>query len=357
MSDALHTFITHARGKGLDHTTIRLLLQSAGWKDKEIARGIATEGLELAVPEPTGSGNARDSFIYLMSFTTLYVVVGSIIGLYYTFLDWLFPDPAWIVSDFDMILDVVRYAIAAVIVAFPLFVILSLILERIVRRTPDSHKQPVARWLTYLTMFLAAAVMMGDVITLLFYFLDGSVTTRFVLKTVVLFVIAEVILSYYYLTPRSVAAGARPGMLRKVLASTGLVIVLGAASLGFVMAGSPFSARLVRLDERRVTDLREIHQAIQQMMTKREADSTLTMIRSLPATLEEVAEFRRTKQSGRELSLLDPQTGDAYPYRVVDEKSYELCSAFTAERKKTYDLFWNHPAGKHCYSFKVESPP
>ena len=356
MSDALHTFITHARSKGLDHTTIRLLLQSAGWKEKEIARGIAAEGLELAVPEPTGSGNARDSFIYLMSFTTMYVVVTAVIVLYYIFLDWLFPDPAWIVSDFDDILDAVRYAIAAVIVAFPLFVILSLVLERIVRRTPDTQKQPVARWLTYLTMFLAAAVMMGDVITLLFYFLDGSVTTRFVLKVVVLLVIAEVILSYYYITPRRVAAGDRSGVLRKFLASTGLVIVLGAASLGFVMAGSPFSARLVRLDERRVTDLREIQQAIQQMTTERKL-GTLTMTRSLPSSLEDVAAFRRTQQTGRELSLLDPQSGDAYQFKVTGEKSYELCSTFTAERKKTYDLFWNHPVGKHCYSFNAESPP
>lgn len=256
----------------------------------------------------------------------------------------------------DIVLDAVRYAIAAVIVAFPLFVILSLILERLVRRTPDTHKLPVARWLTYLTMFLAAAVMMGDVITLLFYFLDGSVTTRFVLKAVVLLVIAEVILSYYYITPRSVATGERSGILRKMLAGTGLVIVFGAVSLGFVMAGSPFSARLVRLDERRVTDLREIHQAIQQMTTERKQD-TLTMTRPLPTDLEEVAAFRRTQQSGRELSLLDPQTGDADQYRSTSEKSYELCTTFTVERKKTFDLFWNHPAGKHCYSFKVESPP
>ena len=122
------------------------------------------------------------------------------------------------------------------------------------------------------------------------------------------------------------------------------------------MAGSPFSARLVRLDERRLTDLREIHQAIQQLTTERKQD-TFTMIRPLPTNLEEVAAFRRTQQSGRELSLLDPQTGDAYQYRSTGEKSYELCSTFNADRKKTFDLFWNRPAGKHCYSFKAESPP
>lgn len=355
MNDSLQNFITHARGKGLDHTTIRLLLQATGWKDKDIARGIAAEGLDLSVPEPTGSGNARDSFIYLMSFFTLYVVVTAIIVLYYMFLDFLFPDPGWSVIDFDAELNVVRYAIAAIMVAFPLFLILSQILERLTRRTPDSHKQPVARWLTYLTMFLAAAVMMGDLITLLFYFLDGSVTTRFVLKVVVLFVIAEVILSYYYLTPRT-APTDRPNKLRPMLASAGIVIVVGAASLGFVMAGSPVSARLVRLDDRRVADLREIHQAIQQMTTERKQDAWVT-VHPLPTTLEDVAAFRRTKQSGRELSLLDPQSGAAYEFRVTGEKSYELCGTFTAERKKTYELFWNHPAGKHCYSFNTESPP
>lgn len=355
MTDALHSFITHARGKGLDHATIRLLLQAAGWKDKDIARGIAAEGLDVLVPEPTGSGNARDSFIYLMSFVTLYVVVTAVIVLYYMFLDFLFPDRGWGPVNVEAFLDAVRYAIAAVIVAFPLFLILSQILERLTRRTPESHKQPVARWLTYLTMFLAAAVMMGDLITLLFYFLDGSVTTRFVLKVVVLFVIAEVILSYYYLTPRSAESG-RSNKLRPMLASAGIVIVVGAATLGFVMAGSPFSARLARLDDRRVADLREIHQAIQQMTTERKQDAWVT-VRPLPTTLEDVAAFRRTKQSGRELSLLDPQSGAAYEFRVTGEKSYDLCGTFTFERKKTYELFWNHPAGKHCYSFNTESPP
>lgn len=290
-----------------------------------------------------------------MSFTTFYVVVTSILVLYFTFLDWLFPDPAWGVADFDGVMEGVRYAIAAVIVAFPLFVLLSTILERIVSRSPETAKPPIARWLTYLTIFLAAAVMLGDVITLLFYFLDGSITTRFVLKVVTLFVIAEVILSYYYLAPRS-ASGERSHRLRAVLASAGTVIVIGAAALGFVMAGSPFAARLARLDERRVSDLREIHYALQQMTTELK-DHKRVLSRPLPSSLEEVAAFRRSQQYGRTLSLSDPETGVAYDYRVTGEKTYELCATFTIERKKTDTLFWNHPASKHCFSFNVETQP
>jgi hypothetical protein len=54
MHDHLRDFISHARGKGMDHVTIRTLLLAAGWKDKEILAAIAAEGLELPVPKPTG---------------------------------------------------------------------------------------------------------------------------------------------------------------------------------------------------------------------------------------------------------------------------------------------------------------
>src|ERR1043165_8784369 len=147
MSESLPSFINHARGKGLDYTTIRQLLLTAGWKERDIARAIAAEGLDISVPEPTGGSNVRDSFIYLMCFASLYVVVGSAIGLYYTFLDYLYPDPAWGNLNVDAALDSVRYAIAAIDVTFPLFLVLSMVLERIIRQSPDGHKQPVARWL------------------------------------------------------------------------------------------------------------------------------------------------------------------------------------------------------------------
>lgn len=355
MSEPLGTFIHHAHAKGLDYGTIRQLLLAAGWKEKDIARAIAAEGLDIAVPEPTGSGNARDSFIYLMCFVALYVAVGSTIGLYYTFLDYLYPDPAWGTVDVDAVLEGVRYAIAAIVIAFPLFLVLSLLLQRIARHSPDSHKQPVARWLTYLTIFLAAAVMMCDLITLLYFFLDGSLTTRFILKVIVLGVIAQVILTYYYLAPGSPTLAPSPGV-RRLLEGTGLLIVAGALALGFALAGSPLTARQYRMDEKRVADLRALHDAIQDMTTRR-VNSEVIVTRALPRTLDEVAEYQRTRQSVRELNLADPATGEPYAYQVTDATTYELSAQFDLQRDKTQDLFWNHPAGRHGYKFKLQSPP
>jgi hypothetical protein len=53
------------------------------------------------------------------------------------------------------------------------------------------------RWLTYLTLFLAATVLIGDVIVLVFNVLGGEITTRFVLKVLVVGFIAGTVFWYY----------------------------------------------------------------------------------------------------------------------------------------------------------------
>jgi hypothetical protein len=358
MSEKLQAFIRHARAKGLDHGTIRTLLLAAGWKERDIAGGIVAEGLEMSVPEPAGKNSARDAFLYSLTFTALYLTVWAAIVLFYTYLDYLYPDPAWGEAGVDAVLDVVRYAIAAAIIAFPLFVLVTAILERTVLKDPDSQVHPVQKWFTYMTVFLAAAVTLGDVITLLFYFLDGALTTRFVLKAVVLLVIAEVVLSYYVLSPRPGKPRPAALRLRPLVAGLGALLVCGSVALGFAMAGSPVTARLRKLDEKRVEDLRAVHQALQRMVTKTDSDTKkLALDRELPKSLVEVAEYAKTKETGRKLDLEDPQTGEKYVYTVTGDKTYELSAIFSLPREKRQMLFWNHPAGQHSFKFNAESPP
>ena len=73
------------------------------------------------MPEPGGARNARDAFLYLLTFASLYITVSSVILLFYTYLDYLYPDPAWGDWYAEAALDTVRYAIAAIAIGFPLF--------------------------------------------------------------------------------------------------------------------------------------------------------------------------------------------------------------------------------------------
>ena len=351
-------FIRHARDKGLDHATIRSLLVSAGWKERDIASAIASECLDVPVPKPVGGHGAREAFLYLLTFASLYITVSSIIALAFTYLDYVYPDPAWGPWYAEAALSTVRYAIAAIIVGFPLFLLLTAVVDRAAKRDSDDKVHPAANWLTYLTLFLAAAMTVGDLIALLYYFLDGALTTRFLLKVAVLLVISILVLAYYISSIWSVNRRGRSDSLRRWFAGAALLVVAGTFVAGFDMAGSPFTVRLRRLDEKRVEDLRAIHQTVQQMVTRPDKNSnTVTVIRDLPKSIKEIAAYQQTRDVGRKLDVVDPQTGEEYSYTVAGDKTYELCANFSLAREKQQDLFWNHPSGKHCFKFNAGSPP
>ena len=73
----------------------------------------------------------------------------------------------------------------------------------------------------------------------------------------------------------------------------------------------------------------------------------------LPKSLEEL----RKRAVYWQIYPRDPQTGEPYTYTVKDEKTFELCTTFSLPRDSNVDVFWNHPAGHHCFSINVLDPP
>ena len=53
------------------------------------------------------------------------------------------------------------------------------------------------RWLTYLTLFLAATVLIGDMTVLVYNLLGGEISLRFLVKSLVVGAIAGTIFGYY----------------------------------------------------------------------------------------------------------------------------------------------------------------
>lgn len=132
-----------------------------------------------------------------------------------------------------------------------------------------------------------------------------------------------------------------------VLASA---LVLFAIAWGFVIVGSPGTRRLERIDEQRLRDLQTIVREIRSMVTDWDEKKLKA---PLPATLDEAAERAR----GESIPLRDPETGEAYGYAVKSETTFELCATFSLTRESNSNVFWNHPAGRHCFTIDVLDPP
>jgi hypothetical protein len=207
MADHLAAFVELARQKGMEPATIFLLLKASGWKDREIADVLARRELGAALPERSGVGSARDAFFHLLAFTALYAWVISLIYLLFTYIEFALPDAATRTSSYaiEAAQSGIRASLATLIVAYPLFVIVWWMLLREIRHVPEMAKSGVRRWLSSLSLFVGAVTILGNVIAVVYYLVEGDLTLRFLLKVAVLVAVAGAISAYLALTLRSEA--------------------------------------------------------------------------------------------------------------------------------------------------------
>src|SRR5271155_782978 len=129
----------------------------------------------------------------------------------------------------------------------------------------------------YLTLFLAGLLIVGDLVSLIYKFLGGDLTARFVLKVASIFIVAGAIFRYYLLELHRDPAALSPVMRAIALAATTTVAAL--VIIGFVVAGSPGRSRLERFDSQRVTDLGRLQGEIVTYRAKKQ---------KLPASLDQL---------------------------------------------------------------------
>ena len=207
MDDSLAAFLEHARAQGLDFHATRALLRAQGWKDKDIAEAYAAFALDVPVPSPHGASTARETFTYFAAFGGLYTWVIALVVLVFTFINLHWVDAAEVHASYasyrlQWAHSAIRQSIAAILVSFPLFLWLWRSILREIARHPEKASSKVRIALTYISLGVAVITLVSDVITLVFFLLEGELTTRFVLKVVALFLIAGSACVYLMLTLR-----------------------------------------------------------------------------------------------------------------------------------------------------------
>ena len=196
----LERFVHAALAKGLSRPAIEAALGSAGWpteQSRSALNAYAELEFPIPVPKPRPYLSAREAFLYLVLFATLYVAAWNLGSLLFDLINRAFPDAADNAYQSNRLAESIRWATSSVIIAFPVFLYVARYLGRELARSPIKRLSAVRRWLTYLTLFVAATVLIGDMITLVDNMLGGELTVRFVLKVLVAAVIAGTIFGYY----------------------------------------------------------------------------------------------------------------------------------------------------------------
>ncbi len=199
--DDLRDFVREALGRGAGKGDVENALVRSGWSARQTRAALAEFAeidFPIPVPRPRPYLSARDAFLYLVLFSTLYISAFNLGNLIFEYINRWFPDPAFNNPMRDQyLLASIRWSLASLIVAVPVFLFVSFRTHRAVEADAAKRGSRVRRWLTYLTLTVASSILIGDFIALVYNVLSGELSERFVLKAATVAVIAGSVFFYY----------------------------------------------------------------------------------------------------------------------------------------------------------------
>ncbi len=302
---------------------------------------------------------AKDFFLHAAILVTLYVSVASIITLLVETIDAAFPDtvanPYY--YSYQGYTSGMRSAVASLIIIFPVFVFLSWWNHREIRREPQLKELSIKRWFAFLTLFLAGATILTDLVVFLNSFLGGEITTRFVLKVLAVLLVSGLVFLYHLFEIKRKPVRENAYRIFRGLA---ILIVLVAIAWSFIVIGSPLTARKLRFDEERVSDLNVLQSQILNYWSLKGR---------IPQSLSEMNDTLTGWSAP-----VDPETGAPYDYSAKGEREFELCATFTLSSPKVGETArsdspvvgsvgvpdlpgfdnWQHAAGHSCVTRTID---
>jgi len=276
---------------------------------------------------------------------TLITSVVSFLNLVFETLNKRFPDVLnasyqYGYSTYEY--ESIRMALATLIIFFPVFLVISYFWKKFSKMELGTIDEIFKKWVIYIILFLSAAVMVIDLVTLVKYFISGEITNRFIFKVLAVLVIALFVGIYYIfeLRGKEKIFGFKIGPWA-IIKSSILVLVLIIWS--FTVIGTPGQQRVWRLDERRVQDLQNIQYQIINYWQQKE---------KLPVKLSDLS----NPLSGYSLPV-EPEfeKGKTYEYVVKSKLSFELCATFSLPIQKGWREYGNRgvmPMTPYSYGVK-----
>ncbi|MBI2446609.1 MAG: hypothetical protein HYV51_02185 [Parcubacteria group bacterium] len=307
----------------------------------------------------------KDVFLHLLAIIALYASAVAFLVMLFQYINVLIPDILEQgLYQLQSYYSSIRWSISSLIVIFPVYIWTAYYLNKIYSLEPEKRNLRIRKWLLNFTVFVAALIIIGDLVALIYNFLGGDITARFVLKIAAVFFVATSVFFYYFWelknwSTRSTSSGLKiSDMARKIFIYLIIAIVTVAVAAGFFIVGSPQNERLRRFDDQRVSDLQIIQgQIIYYWQNKEKLPITLSDLK------DPISGFNPAK---------DPQTGADYVYNVKGSLEFALCANFNLPNlesgqpsvelptyppqyyPKTADSNWKHGEGYTCFERKID---
>lgn len=266
-------------------------------------------------------------FLCLGLLITLITSVVSMLNLFFSVLDKQFPDVLNSIYQYGYSTysyESIRTALATLIIFFPIFILVFFFWKKHLKGEIGYIDEIIKKWVIYIILFLSAIVVAIDLVVLVRYFVSGEITSRFIYKVLVTLVTAAIVGKYFYISEFWHKEGVIKKLNKIINPIAGILLVLFAIIYSFYIMGSPMKQRLLRLDDKRITDLQNIqYQVINYWQQKEQLPTDLKILMN--------------PLGGFSLPV-DPEfeKGKAYEYNIKDKTKlfFELCATFSLPMPK-----------------------
>jgi len=278
------------------------------------------------------------------AFITLFTSISGLIMLLFGLINIAFPDAAEGYYGYESSQSSVRYAIALLVVFFPAFIFLTRKVNQ-ARRQETNFYHTLTRWILHLALLIGGLVLLGDLVAVILTFLNGELTTRFILKALTILVVVGSAMYYYWQDSKEYwKTRERESIMIGALTS---LIVVFAIVYGYTQIDSPQVVREMKIDQQQLIDLQDMQWRIEAYYFGKQ---------TLPSDLAEAYMDMPVPTA--------PVGRDTYEYNATGEMTYQLCATFVnqtteSERMMSRPMFdlsynpnnhnWEHKSGRKCF--------
>ncbi|NIY80886.1 hypothetical protein HCZ23_15595 [Celeribacter sp. HF31] len=195
-TEQLAQFTREALISGQSRDEIATALREAGWADSEVRDALSawsdTDHIP-PVPRPRPYVSAREAFFYALMFVALSMTAWHIVDLGFDLIKrWLSDTPRAYVSNRSM-----RWSIAALMVFFPLFLLMQRAEVRKLARDPSHKRSIVRKWFGYCALFFSSLALLGDLLGAIYSLLSGELTLEFIAQLLLVAAVAGTVFGYF----------------------------------------------------------------------------------------------------------------------------------------------------------------
>lgn len=298
-----------------------------------------------------GRNSAMHFFLYLVSFLSLQFVATGLGTILYQMINKFFPDAATVslysyMGSFQQ--TAIKFGLASIIIATPVYFITSFLIAKYLSEGKILENSKVRKWITYIILFIASAIILGDLISLVYNVLGGDMAARFILKVFVILLIAGSIFGYYFwdMRKKNMVGAEYPG--NKIAAAASIAVILIIFVGSFFIVDSPTTARNQKIDSATVSKMQNYKYSIESYYRKNY---------SLPVKLADVEENDSYPMPlGNESANISNIT-----YKTTGQFAYQLCADFKTSnlqansngRYDHNDKNWQHDKGNKCFNQEI----